>query len=352
MKPNPRRIVPIGVLVIVLAVALAIWVKGRGANGPIDASGTVEATEVDLGFPVPGRLDSLGVDEGDTVSAGQVLARLDLGEMEAQREQAKARVAAAKSLLLELTRGTRPEEVEQAKAAAKAADDRLTDAQRDGDRARTLFAAGAISQEALDKATTTLDVAQSQATQAREAYRQAVSGPRREQIAAQRAAVAQAEAAVQQIDVTLAHMHARAPFAGVVTAKHREKGEIVPAGSPVVTVRNRNDRWVRIYVPERQIGRVALGAPAEIRTDSDPKHAYRGTVVFIATQAEFTPRSVQTKEERVRLVYAVKVRIEGDPEFRLKPGMPADVRIAAGGSATATGAPAATATSGGAAAGR
>lgn len=330
MRASRKAIVPVAIVVVLAAVGLRFWLHGREANGPIEASGTVEATEVELGFPVPGRLDSLGVDEGDTVSAGQELARLDLGEMAAQRDQAKARVVAAKALLLELTRGSRPEEVEQAKAASKAADDRLADAERDFKRATTLFAAGAVSQEALDKASTAYDVARSQATQAREAYRLAETGPRRERIEAQRAEVARAEAALAQIEVTLGHMRARAPFAGVVTAKHRERGEIIPAGSPVLTLRNRNDRWVRIYVPERRIGRVALGARAAIRTDSDPKRSYGGSVVFIATQAEFTPRSVQTREERVRLVYAVKVRIEDDPTYDLKPGMPADVRIESG----------------------
>jgi HlyD family secretion protein len=328
MNVNPRRIAPIAILLIVGAVALGLWLNRRDANGPIEASGTVEATEAELGFTVPGRLDSLGVDEGDAVNAGQLLARLDLGEMLAQRDQAKARIVSMRAILLEMTHGSRPEEVEQAKAAAKAAEDRLTDADRDRQRAKTLFAAGAVSQEALDKASTAFDVAQSQATQADEAYRLARTGTRRERIDAQRGEVARAEGALAQIEETLDHMRARAPFAGIVTAKHREVGEIIPAGSPVLTLRDRSERWVRIYVPERDVGRVALGAPAEIRTDADPKRAFKGSIVFIATQAEFTPRSVQTKEERVRLVYAVKVRIDGDPEYQLKPGMPADVRIA------------------------
>ncbi|HEX7077535.1 MAG TPA: HlyD family efflux transporter periplasmic adaptor subunit [Candidatus Eisenbacteria bacterium] len=327
MNPNPRRIAAIALPVVIALVALGLWVRGRESNGPIDASGTVEATEVDLGFTLAGRLDSLGVDEGDTTRPGQDLARLDLGAMTARRDQARAEIAASRALLLELTRGTRPEELAQAAAAKKAADDRLADADRDLARARTLFAAGAVSQEALDKASLAHDVAQSQATQAAEGYQLAQAGPRRERIEAQRAAVDRAEGALRQIEADLEHMRIRSPFAGIVTAKHRERGEVVPAGSPVVTLRNRDDRWVRIYVPERQVGRVHVGDAATIKTDADPKRAYRGQVIFIATQAEFTPRSVQTKEERVRLVYAVKVRIEGDPAYELKPGMPADVRI-------------------------
>jgi HlyD family secretion protein len=113
-----------------------------------------------------------------------------------------------------------------------------------------------------------------------------------------------------------------------VTVRHREPGEVVPAGSPVLTVMNRDDRWVKIYVPETRIGAVRLGLEAEITTDTFPGKTYGGTVSFIASEAEFTPKTVQTSEERVKLVYAVKVTVAGEPSFDLKPGMPADVRLA------------------------
>jgi HlyD family secretion protein len=123
-------------------------------------------------------------------------------------------------------------------------------------------------------------------------------------------------------------MTVRSAFDGVVTVRHREPGEVVPAGSPVLTVMNRDDRWVKIYVPETRIGAVRLGLEAEITTDTFPGKTYGGTVSFIASEAEFTPKTVQTSEERVKLVYAVKVTVAGDPSFDLKPGMPADVRLA------------------------
>jgi len=113
----------------------------------------------------------------------------------------------------------------------------------------------------------------------------------------------------------------------VVTVRHREPGETVPAGSPVLTVMNRDDRWVRIYIREDRIGAVHTGQAATITSDTYAGKTYRGAVVFIASEAEFTPKSVQTREERVKLVYAVKVRVSGDPAYDLKPGMPADVRL-------------------------
>jgi len=139
--------------------------------------------------------------------------------------------------------------------------------------------------------------------------------------------VAQAEAAIKPIDAALAQTVIHAPFAGIVTVRHREPGETVTPGAPVFTLMNPDDRWVRIYVPENRIGQLRLGTKAAIGTDSFAGKAYRGDVVFIASAAEFTPKTVQTTEERVKLVYAVKVRVAGDAALELKPGMPADVRL-------------------------
>src|SRR5690606_6934429 len=155
------------------------------------------------------------------------------------------------------------------------------------------------------------------------------SGARRERVDAQRAAVRQAEAAVAQAQAMLSNARIRAPFAGIVTVRHRQPGEAVSPGMPVVTLMAPADRWVRSYVREDRVGRVSLGQRAEIRADAYPDRRYDGRVVFIAGGAEFTPRNVQTAEERVKLVYAVKVAIEGDSALELKPGVPADVRLLA-----------------------
>jgi HlyD family secretion protein len=289
------------------------------------ASGTVEATEAALGFQLAGRIAWIGVREGASVMAGEEVARLDQDELHARYRAADAGVAAARALLAELERGARPEEIAEGRAALRAAEEREADAQRDLQRAGRLFEGGAISREMLDKAETAARVAEAAGDQARERVRLLEEGPRGERITAQRAAVAQAEAARGQVEAALANAVVTVPFPGVVTLRHREPGETVAPGFPVLTVMDPEDRWVRIYVREDRIGAVALGQQATITADTYPDRRYAGEVVFISSRAEFTPRNVQTAEERVRLVYAVKVRITGDPEHDLKPGIPADV---------------------------
>lgn len=330
-KPNPRIVVPVVLALVALALVLRFTVfRGGPREGEIAASGTVEATEAQLGFQVPGRIDTLTVDEGARVTAGQLLARLDRAELDARRAQAAAQLGAARALLSELLAGSRAEDVAQARAIAAAAADRFGDAQRDLERTRTLFQGGAVSQEMMDKAQTACDVARAQRDQTAQALRLVEAGPRPERIAAQRAVVAQAEAAVRQLDATLANAEVRAPFDGVVSVKDREIGETVGAGTPILTLSNLGDRWVRIYVREDRIGAVRLGQRADITADTYPDKHYPGEVSYIASEAEFTPRTVQTTEERVKLVYAVKVRITGDAAIDLKPGIPADVRLDVG----------------------
>ena len=325
--PRPLLVlIPLALGTYLLLVRLGI-LGDRGPGTALLAAGTVEATEAQLGFQAAGRIETIAVREGDLVTAGAELAALDRAEAIARRDQAIARAAAARSLLEELERGSRREEIAQARALASAAADRLADAERDRDRAEELFAGGAVSQEARDKAALAYQVAASQAAQATEALRLVESGPRVERIAAQRATLAEAEAALRAIDANLANMVIRAPFAGIVTVRHREPGEIVAAGAPVLAVLDRADRWIRIYIAETRIAAVKPGQEAVITTDTYRDRTYAGEVITIASSAEFTPKNVQTSEERVKLVYAVKVRVSGDPAYDLKPGMPADVRI-------------------------
>jgi len=323
-----KRVLPIAAAVVV--VLFAAWfflLRGRGADGALDASGTVEATDAQLGFEAAGRIDTILVHEGDRVKAGQELARLEQTELNARRQQAAAQLAAAQATLTELERGNRTQDVQQGRDALAAANQRLADAQRDLDRTRRLFDGGAVSREALDKAQLAFDVAQSQHDQAAQALQLLEIGPRPERIEAQRAAVAAAQATVQQINALLGNAVIHSPFDGVVTVKDREVGETVSPGAPVLTVTNLNDRWVRIYIPETSIGAVHLGQPATISADTYKGRVYRGAVSFIASEAEFTPKNVQTKDERVKLVYAVKVRITSDSTYDLKPGIPADVQL-------------------------
>ena len=315
-------IVPAAAIIVVGAILLT---RAGNGNGDLEASGTIEATEADLGFPVPGRVADISVVEGATVSTGAVLASLDRSDLEAQRRAASAQASAARARLQELQRGFREEEVAQGRATRRAAEQRHADAVRDLERVQQLFTGGAVSQQRLDDARTRVTLAEAEVERAREALRVLETGPRPEQIAAQRGLLEQAEATVAQLDAVLDHAVIRAPFDGVVTVRHREPGEIVPSGAPVLTLMNPDDRWVRIYVREDQVGKLTIGGGAHISADAYPDRTYRGRIVFISNEAEFTPRNVQTTKERVKLVYRVKVRIEEDTAFDLKPGLPADV---------------------------
>ncbi|MGD2044899.1 MAG: efflux RND transporter periplasmic adaptor subunit [Gemmatimonadota bacterium] len=325
----------IGVLIpLLVLVAVAAWYFTRNGDGRGDmlfASGTVEATDADLGFQAPGRVESIAVREGDEVTAGQEIARLDARELDAALGAANAQLSAAQARLTELESGSRPQELATAEAAARSAAQRADEARRNAERARTLFDGGAISRQAMDQAATALEVAVAAQEQAEEQLALVREGPRAETIHAQRALVEQARANATRAEATLANAVVTAPFAGVVTERHREPGETVQPGAPVLTILDPSDRWVRIYIREDQIGLVQLGLAADIVSDSYPDHTYEGEVIFIGSEAEFTPRNVQTREERTKLVYPVKVRITGDPDFELKPGVPADVTLRSAG---------------------
>ncbi len=328
MKQRLKFVIP----ALVVVAALAVWLVVRGDDGAgtgLFASGTVEGTEADLGFQVPGRVAEVVPQEGDAVSGGQELARLDTAELGATSAAAEAQLAAARARLAELERGARPEEIAQAEAAVRSAQQRAADARRDAERAQRLFEGGAVSQQALDKATTTRDVAEASLDQAQQSLALVRAGPRTEVIHAQRAMVGQAQANLARAQATLDNAVIRAPFSGLVTVRHREPGETVSPGAPVLTLLDPDDRWVRIYVREDEVGRVHLGQKATITSDTYPDRTYEGAVIYIGSQAEFTPRNVQTQEERIKLVYPVKVRITGDPGFELKPGIPADVTLEA-----------------------
>jgi HlyD family secretion protein len=274
-----------------------------------------------------GRVAEVSAREGDAVAAGRVLARLDQAELTARRAAALGQMEAARALLAELQHGARPQELRQSESAVTAAQQKMQESESVLARTRRLYEGGAVSREALDQAVTAHTVARTQYQQARDQLSIVNTGPRAERIDAQRAVVRSAEAAVAQAEAALDHAAIRAPFAGIVTVRHREPGESVSPGAPVLTILNTNDRWVRIYVREDQVGRVTVGQRASITSDSHPGATFNGRVTFIASEAEFTPRNVQTAEERVKLVYAVKVAIVDDAELQLKPGVPADVVI-------------------------
>ncbi len=317
----------IAIVVVVVTTVTIAWLLGRRLHeeDQLTASGTVEATDADLGFQLPGRLVTVRVRLGDLVALGDTLATLDDRELEARAAAARAQVAVAVARLNELQSGFRTEEVAQARAAVRAAAGRLEDARTDVRRSSVLFEGGAVSRELLEKHQTVQDIADADHERATERLRLLETGPRTEQVSAARAAVRQSQANVAVVEATLSQTRVVAPFAGRVTLRHREPGEIVGPGAPVVSITNTEDRWVRVYVREDAVGRLAVGRAVEITADTYPDRTYGGEIVFIANEAEFTPSNVQTTEERVKLVYEVRVRITRDETLDLKPGIAADV---------------------------
>ncbi len=326
---NSKQRIRIAIPVVVVAGAVTWLIFGRSAavSDDLTASGTLEAVEADLGFQIPGRIELITVREGDEVVRGTELARLDRSELTARRAAAVAQLAASRAVLTELQAGARAEEIAQGRAAVRAALRRLNDAQRELDRSRHLFDGGAISQQTLDNDQTVFEIAEADHEQSAESLRMLEAGPRQERIDAQIASVRHAEATVAQIDATLTNTTIVAPFDGIVTIRHREPGEIVAAGTPVLTLMNPDERWVRVYLRQDVVGRVSLGDSATMTADSYLDRSYRGEVTFISSEAEFTPRNVQTTAERVKLVFEVWVGVTEDPTFDLKPGLAADVRI-------------------------
>jgi HlyD family secretion protein len=379
MKNKPRLIIAAAAIAAGLVVIIGIFVAGsRRAPNALRVSGNIEVTVAEVSFKVPGRVLERLVDEGQMIKAGQLVARLDSAELAQEVALRLADAAAAQAALAELESGSRPQEIAQAKAASEQAKARLDEllagsrpqelaaaqaaerrAQAEAERARLdeeryagLFKKEIVSAQQYDAAKTTyrtalerqheaeeqlkmvregprkeqIEQARAAATQAQERYQLVKIGPRKEQIAQARARHEQARQGLAVAETQLAYATLNSPLTGMVLSKNIEPGEIVAAGTPIVTVGDLEHPWLRAYINETDLGRVKLGQRARVTTDTYPGKAYEGHVSFIASQAEFTPKSVQTEKERVKLVYRIKVEI-ANPNMELKPGMPADAEI-------------------------
>jgi HlyD family secretion protein len=263
-------------IVLIVGVAAALFIKfgnSRDQNTLV-LSGNVEATEVNMGFKIPGRIQRLYTDEGRTVTKGEKIATLDSAEFESM--------------------------VNQNKASVQNAEAQFEKARRDSERATQLYRDGAIASQQMDVAKTAYEVAESQLRLSR--------------------------ASLRTVEIKLTDATMYAPLSGVVLRKNSEEGETIGAGQMVFSIGDLESPWVRVYVKEDRLGSVKLGQKAEVTVDSFPGKEYEGTVTTISSEAEFTPKNVQTREERVKLVFGVKVSVK-NVNAELKPGMPADVKI-------------------------
>lgn len=320
----------IGTVVVVGIVAVALWKFAPWATPPDEnmllASGTVDATEIAAAFRVPGILSKRPVDEGSRIKAGDLLAALDDRETVARLRQAEAAHQAAEARLKDLQQGYRAPEIAEARAQVEQARANRANLDEEARRSEVLFEGGATSQQRRDKDRTAAIVAAQQTNAAQQRLKLLQSGYRPETIQAARAQSEEAQAAVAAARVALEDLQVTSPIDGVVTRKHAEVGETLGAGRPVVTVTDISRPWLRVYIPENQIGKVRLGAAAKVKVDTFPDREFDGRVSYVSSQAEFTPKNVQTQEERVKLVFAVNVTVD-NRDGTLKPGMPGDVYI-------------------------
>ncbi|MGO9469222.1 MAG: efflux RND transporter periplasmic adaptor subunit [Isosphaeraceae bacterium] len=283
--------------------------------------------QVNLSFKVDGRIETLAVDEGDAVKAGQVVATLDKRYFQDELRVANAMRENLASSLAKLEHGSRPEEIAQARAQTASKEATLAEAKADYARYKELDRTpGAISKQELDRYAAQQAVAEAEAKSAFESQRLIEIGPRREDIDAARALHAQQRAIIAQIERKLADCHLVAPSGGVIFTRSREIGAIVQAGETVFTLTLNSPVWVRTYVSEGDLGLIAPGMAAAVITDTAPDRPYPARIGFISPTAEFTPKTVETREVRTSLVYRLRVVVD-NPDGGLRQGMPVTVRL-------------------------
>jgi HlyD family secretion protein len=282
--------------------------------------------QVNLGFKVDGRIATLAVDEGDAVSAGQVIATLDKSYFEDDLRLARARRDNAAAAFARLEHGSRPQEIAAARAQVAQQRATLARARQDFERDERLVDKGAVSRETFDQAKSALGEAEARVKYAEEELRLTELGPRQEDIDVGRAELEAQNASVIQSERRLADSDLIAPNDGTILTRAREKGAIVAAGETVFALTLATPVWVRTYVNERDLGRIYPGMAAAVTTDSAPGKSYHGQIGFISPTAEFTPKTVETREIRTDLVYRLRVVVD-DPDHGLRQGMPVTVRL-------------------------
>ncbi|MGD8641800.1 MAG: efflux RND transporter periplasmic adaptor subunit [Gammaproteobacteria bacterium] len=314
---------------VAVILLLVILLPGCGSNqgdggDEIQLSGTVEAREVDLAFQVGGRIDRLNRDEGNWVSAGDVVAEIDPKDLQLALQQTTATANAAKANLDALKAGTRVQELRVAEADLQKARSQLNFAQSEVKRVSFLVPKQLASDEQLEQAQLRYETALASVEQAKQQLNLLKEGPRREDITrAEQEYLARTEAS-EISKLQLDYTKLTSPVTGMVTVRLRESGEVVAPGQPVVRIAETAKPWIRAYINETQLGNVKVGQAAQIQVDSFPDKTFPATLTFISPVAEFTPKTVETRELRVDLVYRIKVEVD-NPDGLLKVGMPADV---------------------------
>lgn len=328
LPSKKTRWVVIAIVALSLGGALAYWLlRDHDQRDPLRLYGNVDIREVQLAFRQPGRVAEMTFDEGDAVSAGTRLAVLDAQPYRDALAATQAQVHVAQAELTKLRRGLRPQEIIQAREALRQAQALATEAERNFQRQSGLLASGASSQRTVDAARAARDQAAAGVEAAKAALSQASEGFRKEDIAAAEARLAATQAAVAQATTSLADTELTAPSDGTVIARVREPGSMVASQSTVYSLSLDKPVYVRAYVSEPDLGRIAPGTTVRVRSDTSDK-VYRGQIGFISPRAEFTPKTVETTDLRTDLVYRLRIVIdEADSDGALRQGMPVTIEV-------------------------
>lgn len=309
-----KKLAAILLLLVVLSLAGAsIWYLRPNHPGPRGVSGTIEVDEVHVASRYGGRVAKILAQEGDSLKTGQVLVEIEAAELCARREQVAA-------LLAEWEAGPRAEELAAARSDWEALLAELEFVQADEKRARELFAQKAISETERDRASTKLRALEKNIAAAKARFDLLAAGTRAEKLAQMRAQLSELEAQLRELKIT-------APSDAVLELLSVKTGDVLPPNREVATLLLAGHLWVRVFVPETWLGHLAVGQKVRARVDSFPGKDFVGAIEMISRAAEFTPRNVQTTDERIKQVFAVKVRLENEQD-RLRAGMSADVYFA------------------------
>ncbi len=323
-----KRIVLV-LLLVAAFLALGAWLywgNKKDDQGVLRLSGHIEATEINLGFKVPGKISAIRFEEGQEVKAGEIVAAQESQDLGREVEAAQARWQAAQANLTKLEAGYRTQEVSQAQATVAQAQADFDEKARDFRRMQNLFDRKVISASNRDKSQATYLIAKEALRRSRENYDLLKSGFRQEDINAARAEFRQAQANLELARTRRSYATITSPVTGVVLARPMEPGQVAAVGATVLTLGDLDHAYFEGYIPETDLARVRYKQKADITTDTYPDKKYPGWISYIAAKAEFTPKSVETFKERVTLVYRTKIRVE-NPDHELKPGMPAEALI-------------------------
>ncbi len=389
MNKKKKGILLCAVILLAAGFIYFFYQNSGNRDHEISVSGNIEVTTVDVAFKMAGKIEKLLIEEGDFVKGEQLIATLEVRDLLAQKAkaqatleiaqskipvllknidfqdqatsheilQAEAAVDAAKARLLQLQTGSRPQEIKSAKAVVDQASADLEKRKADMERAKSLYDKKYISAQEWDSARSGYEIALANYQKTQENHALVVEGPRQEEISQGRAQVEQSQAglllarshrlqvevlkkelataeaqikeaaaAIAVIQTQIEYSHLYAPTAGVILVKNTEPGEFVVPGAAVVTLGDMERPWLKAFINENELGKVRLSQKVSVTTDSYPGKVYPGKITFISSEAEFTPKNVQTAKERVKLVYRIKVSL-ANPKYELKPGMPADAQI-------------------------